>query len=76
MGNEEYGEYPIQRDNQEGAEEDNHDDGLDETEEAHIKRISDAFKFPLPDVEKSLIGLEVINNWNLVVCRIYPSFPY
>lgn len=30
----------------------------------------------LPDVDKNLIGLEVVNSWSLDIYRVYPSLPY
>lgn len=67
LGSEEYGEYRITRDDGHAEE---------ETREAYIQRISDAFELPLPDIEKSLIGREVINNWSFLTTRSYPSTPY
>lgn len=51
-----------QQESQEGRQEDAQGDKQQETQEAYKKRISDAFQVPLLDMEKSLIGPEVINS--------------
>lgn len=43
---EDYDEFPL---------------GDEKSKEAYTKRISDAFKMPFPDREKSMIGPEVVN---------------
>lgn len=49
----------------------------EETQEAYEKRISDTFQvLPLPDMEKSLIGPEVINAWMFSIRREYPNILY
>lgn len=58
---EDYDEFPL---------------GDEKSKEAHTKRISDAFKMPFPDREKSMIGPEVVNAWSFNTSRRYPSILY
>lgn len=48
----------------------------EESQEASFERISDAFEMSLPDLEKSLVGPDVVNCWKICICRAYPSIPY
>lgn len=50
LSEEEYGEYSIESDGE-------------EEEQPFNKRTSDAFELPTPDMDMSLIGPNVINDW-------------
>lgn len=81
LGQEDFGEFPVQiaRHRQEAQQEQQ-----EEEEEEDPKRtppcsytvITNTFQVPLPDINKSLIGPEVINNWSLYISRGYSSILY
>lgn len=68
LGEEDFGDHPSQTTNSVQGEE-----AEAETRGAYVKGISSAFQVPLPDMEKSLIGPEVINGRVFYICRSYPS---
>lgn len=75
-------EYGLDKNNLDEDSIEEEFDGEDEEQEeeerqaAFVKRVSDAFEMPLPDVRKSLIGPDVISFWKFYICRTYPSLPY
>lgn len=70
LGPEDFGEFASQVGDPETPDSD------DEEVEALIQRVSDAFELPFPDIEKSLIGPNVINNWQFIILKRYSSIPY
>jgi hypothetical protein len=57
-----YGEILPQNDNDE--------------ETARFRRIYNAFEMPILEMEKTIVGPEIINHLSFAINRIYTSIPY
>lgn len=74
MDKEVFGEFAVS--NQHDYQEED-DEGAERRRAAHVKRISDAFEMPLPDVGRSLIGPEAVNIWTFYISsREYPTITH
>lgn len=67
MGKEDYSDVSIQQiDGHQGEEEEEENENILPSM-IDTTRVSDTFELPFPDMNKSLIGPEIINNWSFVI---------
>lgn len=80
LDKEDYGEFPEQiaphRQADDARRQEADPDRTPPTEPTDPTLISNAFQIPLPDINKSLTGPQVISNWSFNIFRDYSSIKY